>query len=166
MGLWAVDWEEGETGSFLADAYLHSASTGTALTAQFSEENPDIKVEYRSTPWSNWYQTFATAIGAGTATEEFPVFQRVSVKKGKSVAFLGLDTQDTEEAASKFLRGHPLSYPSYQDLDGNVRNGHYGLSGTPDTIFYDRKAKVAFVHQGPYRSDADLAADIKRYLDA
>jgi multiple sugar transport system substrate-binding protein len=43
--------------------------TGTALTAQFSEENPDIKVEYRSTPWSNWYQTFATAIGAGTAPD-------------------------------------------------------------------------------------------------
>jgi multiple sugar transport system substrate-binding protein len=43
--------------------------TGTAMTAQFSEENPDIQVEYRSTPWSNWYQTFATAIGAGTAPD-------------------------------------------------------------------------------------------------
>lgn len=43
--------------------------TGTALTEQFSEENPDIQVEYRSTPWANWYQTFATAIGAGTAPD-------------------------------------------------------------------------------------------------
>lgn len=43
--------------------------TGTALTAQFSEENPEIQVEYRSTPWANWYQTFATAIGAGTAPD-------------------------------------------------------------------------------------------------
>lgn len=43
--------------------------TGTALTAQFSEEHPDIQAEYRSTPWANWYQTFATAIGAGTAPD-------------------------------------------------------------------------------------------------
>lgn len=43
--------------------------TGTALTAQFSEEHADIDVEYRSTPWANWYQTFATAIGAGTAPD-------------------------------------------------------------------------------------------------
>jgi multiple sugar transport system substrate-binding protein len=43
--------------------------TGTSMTEQFSEDNPDIQVEYRSTPWSNWYQTFATAIGAGTAPD-------------------------------------------------------------------------------------------------
>ncbi len=43
--------------------------TGTSLAEQFSEEHPDVNVEYRSTPWANWYQTFATAIGAGTAPD-------------------------------------------------------------------------------------------------
>ena len=33
------------------------------------EANPAIQVEYRSTPWANWYQTFTTAIGAGTAPD-------------------------------------------------------------------------------------------------
>jgi multiple sugar transport system substrate-binding protein len=43
--------------------------TGERLVAQFNEEHPGITVEYRSTPWNNWYQTFTTAIGAGTAPD-------------------------------------------------------------------------------------------------
>ncbi len=41
----------------------------TGLVDQFNAENPDIQVEYRSVPWNNWYQTFLTAIGSGTAPD-------------------------------------------------------------------------------------------------
>ncbi|MBV8483994.1 MAG: sugar ABC transporter substrate-binding protein [Verrucomicrobia bacterium] len=43
--------------------------TGKALVAQFNQEHPDITVTYRSVPWTNWYQTFVTAIGSGTAPD-------------------------------------------------------------------------------------------------
>ena len=43
--------------------------TNEALVSRFNEEYPDIQVAYRSTPWANWYQTFTTAIGAGTAPD-------------------------------------------------------------------------------------------------
>ena len=43
--------------------------TGKALVAQFNQEHPDITVTYRSIPWNNWYQTFLTAIGSGTAPD-------------------------------------------------------------------------------------------------
>jgi multiple sugar transport system substrate-binding protein len=43
--------------------------TGEKLVAQFNADHPGIVVDYRSTPWSNWYQTFTTAIGAGTAPD-------------------------------------------------------------------------------------------------
>ncbi|MBV9488606.1 MAG: sugar ABC transporter substrate-binding protein [Verrucomicrobia bacterium] len=43
--------------------------TGKALVAQFNQAHPDITVTYRSIPWSNWYQTFVTAIGSGTAPD-------------------------------------------------------------------------------------------------
>jgi multiple sugar transport system substrate-binding protein len=43
--------------------------TAKALVAQFNQENPDITVTYRSVPWTNWYQTFVTAIGSGTAPD-------------------------------------------------------------------------------------------------
>jgi ABC-type glycerol-3-phosphate transport system substrate-binding protein len=37
---------------------------GKALVAQFNQETPDITVTYRTIPWTNWYQTFVTAIAA------------------------------------------------------------------------------------------------------
>jgi multiple sugar transport system substrate-binding protein len=43
--------------------------TGKALVAQFNQEHPDVTVTYRSISWSNWYQTFVTAIGSGTAPD-------------------------------------------------------------------------------------------------
>ena len=43
--------------------------TGKALVAQFNREHPDITVTYRPVPWTNWYQTFVTAIGSGTAPD-------------------------------------------------------------------------------------------------
>ena len=43
--------------------------TAKALVAEFNKENPSIQVEYRSVPWNNWYQTYVTAIGSGTAPD-------------------------------------------------------------------------------------------------
>jgi len=43
--------------------------TGKKLTDMFNAEHPDIKVVYQSIPWTNWYQTFVTAIGSGTAPD-------------------------------------------------------------------------------------------------
>src|ERR1700747_2632481 len=42
---------------------------GKALVEQFNQQHPDITVTYRSIPWTNWYQTFLTAIGSGTAPD-------------------------------------------------------------------------------------------------
>ena len=97
---------------------------------------------------------------------EFPVFQRVSARKGKTVAFLGVNGGDNRESAEEFLAERPLSYPSYVDERGAVAK-LADLDGPfPLTAFIDRKGDVAFVHAGPYRTDADLEADIRRYLGA
>lgn len=96
---------------------------------------------------------------------EFPIFQRVSAALGRRVAFIGIATQDSRHNAGGFLAKHPVSYPSYMDFDGSVR-ASYGLLGTPSTLYYDRNGKKAYLHQGPYRSDAALKADIRRYTGA
>jgi cytochrome c biogenesis protein CcmG/thiol:disulfide interchange protein DsbE len=97
--------------------------------------------------------------------QEFPIFQRVSEELDKRVVFLGLDTQDPIEDARKFLAEHPLIYPSYTDTDGSLAKS-FGIIGTPSTVYYDRSGKASYLHQGPYRKDADLRADIKRYTGA
>ena len=33
----------------------------------------------------------------------------------------------------------------------------------PATAFYDSKGELAYLHQGQYRDEAELAADISRY---
>ncbi len=91
-----------------------------------------------------------------------PIFQRVAVAHARRVAFLGIDTQDSPEAARRFLRTVPLPYPSYTDYDGRMAKG-LGLLGTPSTIFYDRRGRQAYLHQGQYRTAADLEADIRRH---
>jgi multiple sugar transport system substrate-binding protein len=42
---------------------------GKKLIDQFNAEHPEIAATYQSTPWANWYQTFVTAIGSGTAPD-------------------------------------------------------------------------------------------------
>lgn len=43
--------------------------TGKKLVEQYNQSQGKYKVTYQSTPWANWYQTFLTAIGSGTAPD-------------------------------------------------------------------------------------------------
>jgi cytochrome c biogenesis protein CcmG, thiol:disulfide interchange protein DsbE len=93
---------------------------------------------------------------------EFPVFQRLAVKYGKRVAFVGLDGKDNAGEARTFLRQVPLSYPSY--TDPNERAAHRLGAGAlyPTTIFIDAHGNRT-THQGGYTDDATLEHDILRY---
>ena len=47
---------------------------------------------------------------------EFGAFQRVSLARGREVAFIGIDAGESSRAdALAFLRSFPVSYPSYYD---------------------------------------------------
>jgi thiol-disulfide isomerase/thioredoxin len=94
---------------------------------------------------------------------EFPVFQKASKSMGKRVAFIGLDSQDNNAAAAKFLKRFPVSYPSYVDGENKVAQLFGGVFGLPTTVFYDRKGKRQYVHTGPYESVSKLRSDIARY---
>lgn len=94
---------------------------------------------------------------------EFPHLQRQAVKQGKRVAFLGVDGQDNEANARKFLRRYPVAYPSYVDGDLSIAKSFGAVQGFPSTVFYDRRGKIAYVKQGSYPDEAALARDIRRY---
>jgi cytochrome c biogenesis protein CcmG, thiol:disulfide interchange protein DsbE len=103
--------------------------------------------------WAAW---------CGPCRAEMPVMQRVSIDFGKEVAFVGVDLKDNHSAAATFLRKIPVTYPSYDDPSGQVYNAER-LVGVPSTLFYDKRGKQTFVHQGPYFQRADLVDDIRRY---
>jgi cytochrome c biogenesis protein CcmG/thiol:disulfide interchange protein DsbE len=96
---------------------------------------------------------------------EFPAFQQAGVKLAKQVAFVGLDGQDNDGNARKFLKQFPVTYPSYRDPDLKIAPKIQAGVAFPTTIFFDRKGKLVYAHPGPYTNAADLIADIKRYAE-
>ena len=82
---------------------------------------------------------------------------------GKKVAFLGVDTDDSDAAARDYLNELPLPYPSISDPGRDIFDEYRVRFGLPATGFYNADGKLVFVKQGPYESTDDLLADIKRY---
>ena len=103
--------------------------------------------------WASW---------CGPCRAEFPSLQKLSARYGKRVAFLGLNSQDSDDAAATFLAEAPLSYPSYTDSDGNLADS-LGARGLPDTAYYDRDGNLVFTKIGGYSDEAALEADLRRY---
>lgn len=95
--------------------------------------------------------------------QEFPVLQKLSARYGKEVAFLGVNSEDSSDAAATFLREVPVPYPSYTETGKDILYSVGGSGGFPDTAFYDRSGKLLFLHQGPYRDESELEADVRRY---
>jgi thiol-disulfide isomerase/thioredoxin len=104
--------------------------------------------------WASW---------CGPCRFEFPHFQQAAAKFGKRIAFLGVDSQDSNDAASTFLEEAPVPYPSYTDPDQGLADALGASLGKPDTAFYDRQGKLVYLKQGPYDDAAELKADIERY---
>jgi thiol-disulfide isomerase/thioredoxin len=95
---------------------------------------------------------------------EFPIFESVGTKRGKEVAFLGVNGTDKDPAARRFLDKRPLPFPSYTDPGEDIARDIEAPKNYPMTVFIGRDGKTAYIHSGPYRSDAQLDADIDKYL--
>ncbi|HEU5104724.1 MAG TPA: TlpA disulfide reductase family protein [Solirubrobacterales bacterium] len=93
---------------------------------------------------------------------EFPTLQKLSSRYGKRVAFLGVNSEDSSDAAETFLREAPLPYPSYSDPDKDIYDSVEGY-GFPNTAFYDRSGELVYVHKGQYANEGDLEADMRTY---
>ena len=151
----------------LTQMQAHLAGSPAPLAALHAHANEilpvgDLRVELGAlhglpvviNKWASWCEP---------CREEFGFFQRVSVSRGREVAFIGIDSGDTSRAAAlTFLRSFPVSYPSYYDQSGQVGISITDSTFTPVTVFYNRAGKQ-FIHQGPYPSTAKLEEDVKRY---
>ncbi len=104
--------------------------------------------------WASW---------CAPCRAEFAVFAHVAATEGRHVAFIGIDSNDTSRAeALAFLRGHPISYPTYYDGNGEAGLAITDSSFTPVTVFYDASGGQ-YIHQGQYPSVAKLEQDVRRY---
>lgn len=95
---------------------------------------------------------------------EFPHFQSQAQERGGEIAFLGVDAEDSVDAARTFLERLPLPYPSYVDPGSEIAELIEAPRTFPATAFYDRRGELVRTFQGTYSSEEQLAADIERYV--
>jgi cytochrome c biogenesis protein CcmG, thiol:disulfide interchange protein DsbE len=103
--------------------------------------------------WASW---------CGPCRFEIPFIQRQFLRHGTRVAFLGVNSDDSESGARRMATELPMPYPSVVDPRANLA-GRLGARGLPVTVFYDREGKQQFVHQGAYPDGERLAEDIEKY---
>ena len=80
--------------------------------------------------------------------EEAPVLERGWREyRDRSVMLVGINIQDKEEPARKFLQQFGHTFPNAPDPQGRV-SVDYGVYGVPETFFIDRAGRVRAKHVG------------------
>jgi cytochrome c biogenesis protein CcmG/thiol:disulfide interchange protein DsbE len=67
--------------------------------------------------------------------------------KDQGVVFLGIDMQDTEEAARRFIQEFGVTYMNGRDPNNRIAI-NYGVYGIPETFFIDKEGLITYKHIG------------------
>ena len=94
---------------------------------------------------------------------EFPFFQQAGRADAGRVAFVGLDSQDSQSNAQAFLTQFPVDYPSVFDPSASQAQSLGGGQGWPTTIYMNAKHQITNVHVGAYPTLQALQQDVARY---
>ncbi|MFQ5656247.1 MAG: TlpA family protein disulfide reductase [Candidatus Methylomirabilales bacterium] len=93
--------------------------------------------------------------------EEAPVLEAAwRVYQDQGVVVVGVNVQDTEDAARQFIRRFQFSFPNGPDPKGNI-SIDYGVYGIPETFIIDREGRIAHKHVGAVTTEA-LSTQIQR----
>lgn len=90
--------------------------------------------------WASWCKP--------ACYDEAPVLERAwRTYRDRGLVVVGVDMQDTPEAARAFIRQFQLSFPNAPDEGGKVAV-EYGVYGVPETFFVDRAGTIRAKHVG------------------
>ena len=95
--------------------------------------------------------------------EEAPSLERAwKAYKDRGLVMVGVNYQDKDEPARRFLAQFGHTFPNAPDPGSRV-SVDYGVYGVPETYFIDKKGRVRFKQVGPV-SDETLKSQIERLL--
>jgi cytochrome c biogenesis protein CcmG/thiol:disulfide interchange protein DsbE len=109
-------------------------ATGTASLADQKGKVVVLNV------WASW---------CDPCQSEMPLLQRTHDRiASRGGLVLGIDTQDSPEAALDFLREKDITFPSLRDRDREYGR-KFGVAAYPETFLIDRTGKIAALRRGP-----------------
>lgn len=92
--------------------------------------------------------------------EEAPALERGwQSYKDRGLVMVGINVQDKDEPARRFLAQFGHTFPNARDPAGRV-SVDFGVYGVPETFFIDRAGRVRYKHVG-----AVTDAVLKRHVD-
>jgi len=100
--------------------------------------------------WSSWCIPCRT---------EMPLLESAFRSGGGRVAFVGIDTNDTSDAADAFIAQVHVTYPLASDPRSDL-SVPYGLVGLPITVFISPSGKILGRHIGQLNAGT-LQADLR-----
>lgn len=106
--------------------------------------------------WASW---------CAPCRESMPFLEKLSkTYKGQGLIVLGVNIDNDLEAARKFLKELPVSFPIVNDAQKSVAKA-YAPPTMPSSYIIDKQGKVHVVHAGFKRADASkIEAEIKSLL--
>ena len=78
---------------------------------------------------------------------EAPLLNVAVEAHGDEIVFIGVDVQDSQTGAKRFLAEFGLDFEHFFDRDRSIPN-HYATLGTPITLFFDVDGQLVDTHQG------------------
>jgi cytochrome c biogenesis protein CcmG, thiol:disulfide interchange protein DsbE len=140
----------------LADLYANGDALLDGGVAAFESQLAELRgYPVVVNKWASW---------CGPCRHEFPFFQSQAAERGTEVAFVGVDSGDSPEAAATFLEELPLPYPSFNDPDQEIARS-FDAREFPATAFYDSDGRLVYTRLGGYATEDELAADIERHSE-
>jgi cytochrome c biogenesis protein CcmG, thiol:disulfide interchange protein DsbE len=95
--------------------------------------------------------------------DEAPTLERGWERyRDRGVRFVGINIQDKEEPARRFLEQFRHSFPNAPDPAGRI-SVDYGVYGVPETFFIDRKGRIRAKRVGAI-TDEILQLEVERLL--
>lgn len=94
--------------------------------------------------WASWCEP---------CREEAPVLERLAHRLRGRASLVGLNSQDSRQAALSFIHEYGWTFPVLRASNSGLA-GRYGVVGLPATIILDPRGRISRVLQGPQTASA------------
>jgi cytochrome c biogenesis protein CcmG/thiol:disulfide interchange protein DsbE len=105
--------------------------------------------------WASW---------CGPCKDEAPMLESAWKRyRDRGMVVLGVDAQDFDVDAKRFVEKAGITYPIVRDKHGSTL-GHYGVTGFPETWFVDRQGRLVGEHVAGPLTQEQLDRNIRLAL--